>query len=214
MTKPRVHLNLRAVLWRLVAVFYLLTQAGLALAAWVLLAPRQILGFLLATFPLVLAVAYAAASLLTVVAGLMVVAVVRPLVARWHAPRGDETLGQFHLAASEWVVESTPARRSRGRWWPPGTLIRTNQRLWFVPQAPADEPWSCPLDELADVRLAPAPRVAGGLIRNWPERLAVRSARVVEAELFAVPGPADVLAWFTRPSPKAPAPSATPSLRR
>jgi hypothetical protein len=123
--------------------------------------------------------------------------VLAPLVRLWHAPRSDESAGLFYLSASEWVVESCPARRRTGWMWSPGTLIRTNQRLWFFPRSQDGENWSRPLAEIRDARLVPAPRVAWGLIAGWPGRVALGGGDdAIGAERFAVLDPGAVLSWL------------------
>jgi hypothetical protein len=207
MAKPRVELDYHAVYWRTVALVFFVSQ----LAASLLMARRgrrgrRFLFFVRFSLPS-LVFGLVAATLVTLVAGLVVRLIVRPLVARWHSPPIDESQGAFHLAPSEWVVQSCPARRSMGWRWPSGTLIRTNVRLWFFPRAHDDEVWSCPLNALRDVRLEPAPRVAWGLVRNWPDRVFIRSGDDTPA-LFAVPEPDEVVAWL---EPASPPPLLTPA---
>jgi hypothetical protein len=116
------------------------------------------------------------------------------------------------MAASEQTLASSPARRAEGRRWVPGTLVRSNLRLWFFPRAHDAEIWSRPLDALHDIHLKPAPRIAWGYVQDWPERLALRVVcadgnrpRATEHPddgddlLFAVPDPAAVLGWFEHP---------------
>jgi hypothetical protein len=85
----------------------------------------------------------------------------------------------------------------------PGTLVSTNHRLWFFPRAHDADIWSRPLDTLSEIHLEPAPRIAWGYIVGWPERLSLRTAGKgkdeVDHEVFAVPDPDAVLAWFERP---------------
>jgi hypothetical protein len=129
--------------------------------------------------------------------------ILHPLVLRWHAPRTDESDGVFHLAASERVIRSSPARRASRRTWAAGTLVLTNQRLWFFPRAHDAEIWSRPLSAVRGVRLEPAPRIARGLIVGWPDRLALQASGEPRDgdgaeghELFAIADPQAVLAWF------------------
>ena len=100
-----------------------------------------------------------------------------------------------------------------GRRWAPGTLVWTNFRLWFFPRAHDADIWSRPLDALREIHLDPARRIAWGYITGWPERLSMWAAGKgggdEDHEVFAVPDPAAVLAWFA-PSDVPPVPAAPP----
>ena len=76
-----------------------------------------------------LLVALIAAALVTMAVDLIVCQIVRPLVRHWHSLRIDPDSGLFHLAADEWVVASSSARRAAGWHRPIGLLILTNRRL-------------------------------------------------------------------------------------
>jgi hypothetical protein len=126
----------------------------------------------------------------------------RPLVERWHSPRCDDSDGLFHLAASERVLASSPARRAIGRHWPPGTLVCTNLRLWFFPRAHDAEVWSQPLQSRGRICLEPAPPRVWGLLVGWPDRLTLHDgAEDGRCEVFAVPDPEAVISWF-HPGPQ------------
>jgi hypothetical protein len=196
MAKARLQLASQAVFWRTFGAAFVLFQFAALIGA--MRGRRRILLNLLRFFPIGLMASIVVATMATAVAAVVVRLVVRPLLERWLSPPADPDMGQFHLAANERVVASSPARRSVGRGWPAGTLIRTNLRIWFLPHAHDGEIWSCPLDRLADVRAEPA-AVPLGLIRDWPDRVAVR-VDGDETALFAVPDPPAVLSW-SRPAP-------------
>ncbi|MHC5538979.1 hypothetical protein ACYOEI_12230 [Singulisphaera rosea] len=146
--------------------------------------------------PSIFVVSVFVGGLVAFIATLLFRAVVRPLVVRWHTPSTDDTMGSFYFAPSEWVVESLPARKRAGRRWIPGALIRTNQCLWFFPNAQGLEVWSCGLDPLPDIRPEPMREFAGGLVLNWPHRVAIRlEGAESEVEVFAVSDPTAVLSW-------------------
>jgi hypothetical protein len=138
--------------------------------------------------------------------------VIGPLVRRWHAPRGDESAGLFHVAANERVLFSAPCRRREGRLWLPGMLVRTNLRLWFFPRAHDAEIWSRPLAVLRNIHLEPERRTAWGCVHGWPRRLALDAGEPPYSsnlhgdgtdegghEVFATAEPEAVLAWFGHP---------------
>jgi hypothetical protein len=141
------------------------------------------------------------ATLLTDVAARLVAG---PLIDRWLRPRADASEGLFRLAATERVLDSTPARRKMGRSWPAGTLVRTNLRLWFFPASWTAEPWASPAGGLCEVGLVPAPRLAWGLLRGLPDRVLIPSEQG-PGEVFAVADPRSVLSWLGttahRPTP-------------
>ena len=139
-----------------------------------------------------------AAVVATMIMDLLVGLIVRPLVLHWHRPWIDPDVGLFHLGADEQVVASSPARRASGWSWPGGLLVVTNRRLWFFPNDHHAEPWSRPLDDLTEIRLRPAPPVAWGFVRNWPDRFTFATGEGTR-ERFAVPDPLAVLSWFKPP---------------
>ena len=146
------------------------------------------------------ALLFAAAA--TTLLYLLVRLVLEPLVRSWHTPWTDGSAGLFHVAANERVLASSPARRAVGRRWTPGTLVATNLRLWFFPRAHDVDIWSRPLDALREIHLEPGPRIAWGYIHGWPERLSLQAAGDGQGdgdhEVFAIPDPDAVLAWFDR----------------
>jgi|GEM_PF-4916062 len=195
MTRPRIELDHRSLFFRTIAFVFLLTQMLL----WMHLPrggrPGQRIVVTLFTIPSSLVIALVIAAVLTMTASLMVRFLIRPLVEQWHSPVVDDSLGPFHLAANEWIVESSPARRRKGWRWTPGNLVRTNLRLWFFPRIHESDVWSCLLGSLRDVELEPVPEVASGLIRHWPERIVVRVGDDLP-ETFAVPEPHSVSSWL------------------
>jgi hypothetical protein len=98
--------------------------------------------------------------------------ILRPIVRSWLSPRVDHTEVLFRLSAGEWVVDTIPARRQRGPWsWEPGSLVRTNLQVWFIPTAWDSEPWSIRMSDADDAALVPAPSLLWGFVRDLPEWL-------------------------------------------
>jgi hypothetical protein len=222
MTKRCIHLASGAVFLRCATAFFVLRE--LIVWRWVQKLPirpgLRVLVFLFKDWATPHSLLYALlfAAVVTLLLDLWVRLVLRPMVGFWHAPRVDGSAGLFHLAANEWVVESSPGRRKSGWRWPAGALVRTNLRLWFVPRAHDAEIASQPLGALREARLEPAPTVAWGYILGWPDRVALRFGDVDPA-VFAVPDPDAVLAWFAPdPAGAAPRPAgptySTPTPRR
>ncbi len=214
MTKWRLQVDTSAVFLRLAVYFFVLREAYV----WVfrMRRMRARLGVRLVRFlfwkwatphSVLYALLFAAAA--TTLLYLFVRLVLEPRVRAWLTPWTDGSAGLFHVAANERVLASSPGRRKAGRRWTPGTLVRTNLRLWFFPRAHDLDIWSQPLDVLRDVHLEPPPRIARGFIlaRNpilgWPERLSVQTAGDGQGDgdhaVFAIPDPDAVLAWFDRP---------------
>lgn len=232
MTKRRLQLNAGAIFVRLALVFFVLRQALVWLVWMRPLRARpglRLLFFLFRKWATPHSVLYALlfAAAVTGLLQLLLRLVVAPLVKRWHAPWTDDSAGLFHLGASERVLDSSPARLAEGRRWVPGTLVRSNLRLWFFPRAHDAEIWSRPISSLHDIHLVPAPRIAWGYVQGWPERLALKAGRAdangnagrapaepdgVEDLLFALPDPHAVLAWFAPPGPGVPPTAAAPSV--
>lgn len=142
--------------------------------------------------------AFFVAFLVMVVFELVVKLIVEPLVVRWHLPRrhrDDAPPREFALDASEAILAESPARSFVDGRWRPGTLARSDRRLFFFPRGWDVEPWSLPLAELASIHAVPAPRYTHGLITGMPDRLALRS-RDGRDTLLALPDPDAVVAWF------------------
>lgn len=200
MSKARLQLAAQTVFWRVFGLAFIVVQLLIAANLLRRRPPRMRMRFLIGLIPTSIVLSILVATVVTLIAAIVVRLIVRPLVEHWLEPPADADMGQFHLSASERVVGSSPARRSIGRRWPPGTLIRTNLRLWFVPHAHDCEVWSCPLDRLGAVEIEPAPPVVLGFIRDWPPRIFVRSGADAgagaETGRFAVPDPEAVLSWF------------------
>src|SRR5437016_5151855 len=121
MTNRRVHLRSGAVfLWSALAFFL-----GRELIAWrqtrrlARLPRRRLLVFLFHKSMTPNSVRYGVLFGFgaTFLLELLVRLFVQPLVRHWHAPRTDDSAGLFHVAANEWVVSSSPARRAAGRQW-------------------------------------------------------------------------------------------------
>jgi hypothetical protein len=156
---------------------------------------RRRLRNMLAITPLMVMISFVVGSVVAVLSYLLVRFVVQPFVRVWYNPRSDGGAGSFHLAPSETVEASTPARRAQGRRWQPGTLVRTNQRLWFFPISWDSEPWSVPLDETHDSTTEPAPKLGLGFVTGLPDRVSLRDGSG-QVEQFAVPNPGAVLPWW------------------
>jgi hypothetical protein len=217
MTKPRFQLDTGAIFLRLALAFFLLREVFV----WLLFIRRvkkrlggRLWWFLVHNSATPRSILYALlfALVATTLLHLLVRLVLEPLVRAWHTPWSDGSAGLFHVAANERVIATSPGRRAMGRRWMPGTLVRTNLRLWFFPRAHDAEIWSEPLDSLHAIQLEPGPRIAWGYIRGWPERLSLQVAAEGQGggghEAFATPDPSAVLAWFNRTdaSPQAAAP--------
>ena len=140
--------------------------------------------------------AFLIALVAAILGELLSLIVLRPILRVWLSPRLDESIGLFRLAASEWVVDQSPARRRLRPWvWDRGTLVRTNQRIWFFPETWDAEPLSFHPDQIGIVNREPAPRLVFGLIEGVPDRLRVVSCDTEEVT-FAVKDPGTVLTWF------------------
>jgi hypothetical protein len=224
MTKRQLRLDTGKVFLRLALVFFVVREVFVWLA-WISRIRAQpwmrLLVFLFHKWATPHSVVYALlfATLATVFLSFLLRFVISPLVRYWHAPWADESAGLFHVAANERVLVSSPARRKHARSWLPGTLVRTNLRIWFFPRAHDAEIWFRPLAALRNIHLEPAPRVGWGYVHGWPERLALDAGDASGnghghgnrdgdggREIFAVSDPESVLAWFERPTP---APTAT-----
>jgi hypothetical protein len=222
MTNRRFQLDTGAVFLRLALYFFVVREAYVWLVWMRRIRARQgvrLVLFLFRKWATPHSVLYALlfATVATTLLYLFVRLVLEPLVRSWHSPWIDGSAGLFHVAANEQVLASSPARRAEGRRWMPGTLVSTNLRLWFFPRAHDADIWSEPLDALREIHLEPAPRIAWGYIIGWPERLSLRTAGDEQddgnREVFAIPDPDAVLAWFERsgtPPPPAAPPMSSP----
>jgi hypothetical protein len=144
--------------------------------------------------------ALAVAAVGTLLVELLVRYVIRPLVIRWHSPRVDQVVVQFHLGPGEQLGRWTPARRCDGKCWHPGLLMKTNQRLCFFPSRWDEDPWTFSLGSIAKARLQPARAASQGFLRDLPDRFAVQD-EAGATEVFAVPDPESVISWFHPPRP-------------
>jgi hypothetical protein len=192
--KP-VEIDTRWVFVRSFLLFLLVFELMLwhRLQRWPARIPRhRMLVFLL---PRSLLLALAAAGTLTLLVILFVQLLVRPLLNLWLSPRVDPSWGLFHLTASESIVASVAARRRVGWRWTPGSLTRTNRRLWFFPMNGSQEPWFLKLEDVERV-LAERPTFAKlAPVRAWPDHLRIQS-RSDDDAVFATTDPNAVLGWF------------------
>lgn len=204
-----VRLAFGAVLWRLFAILTVLglLVLGVAIRRNFAQAPRGArVALLIWMTPRLLFLTFATAALMTVALDQFVRHGVARQVRRWVAPRREEDhehAFDFHLDAGERREAALPARRIEGRRSVPGALVRTDRRLWFFPDDWRDEPRSVPLGRVRGVALEPAPRVAWGLVRGLPARVAL----TVDGEggpggrlVLAVAEPEEVAGWFGRPA--------------
>lgn len=214
----RVRLAFGAFLWRSFALLAVLME----LALWVMIRrrargfPRRFrLAWLIGYTPQTLFLAFFLAAVLTLAVDLFVRLVVDRLLRRWLSPitdREDEDQAGrgygFHLAATERVAASLPARKlGRGR-SVPGSLVLTDRTLWFFPSAWDGEPWSVPRDRVRTCRFEPTPGPIGRLLRNLPPRVVVDTGPDPDSgpdpvARFALLEPARVRSWFrSRPAPR------------
>jgi hypothetical protein len=219
MTKRQLRLDSGAVFLRLALGFFLIRETYVWLHWIRRVRARQGMRLLIFLFhkwatPHSIVYALLFATVATGFLYLLIRLVIGPLVRHWHAPRADEAAGLFHVAPNERMLVTSPARRKHGRVWLPGTLLRTNLRLWFFPRAHDVDIWFRPLAALRNIRLEPAPRVGWGYVKGWPERLALEAVAAGRNgngdsdgdgghEIFAVPEPEAVLAWFEPLNPAA-----------
>ncbi len=203
MTIPPIRLAFGATLWRIFAFAAVLMEISI----WHRLERFQALrgtGFRIAALiyctPKIFFKAFLWAAIITVLVDLYVRLIMRPILARWYTPRprGDE-FGMpvaFRLAASETVLEEIPARMVSGRSTSPGTLIRTDRRLWFSPFGWDREPWSMFEADMESASTVTAPSRLGSLIRGLPQRLCLRDRNGAETR-FVLADPRVVLRWYT-----------------
>ena len=204
---PRVplHLALFRTWWRLVLVLVMVGE----MAIWK--AIQQLGGgfpvsvqvaALVLHVPQVLVPAMVLAGVMTLGADLVVRSIIDRLYHRWLAPSRagwDDQALAFHLGASEQVQGTTPARCRIGPRSEPGILVRSDQRLRFIPHGWDVEPWALPIDQIEGLNEVPPPRPLGGLVRGLRPRLAlVVNAPGDEAPQLTVPDPEHVVGWFSK----------------
>jgi len=207
---PPIRLAFGALFWRLMGIFSLVfaTLAAFFVYGWVA-AGRRIPAFFL-LMPMLSAIAFFLAAVITVAADLTVRTIVRPRLLRWQAPRAVEGQGPFHLDARERIEAESPARMALGRSWPAGRLVLTERRLLFLPNAWDLEPWQAARGRLRETRPVEHPRTFGGLVRGLPPRLEVVADDATSAR-FALP---DADAWASiAPGPVPAAPTHERSFR-
>ncbi len=195
MPKPYIELNAKTLFWRLSLIFFLVIE----FRTWGRLRRRvrqahRLIFFLVYT-PLFYLRALFLAGVITLVLWLFIRYVVRPMALSWRAPRTDDSAGLFHLQPRETILATIPAQWRTEWGWRAGTLLRTNERLRFFPEAWDAEPLTLELSRDLFARLVPTPWVPHWLVRNWPPRLVVQTNRD-ESAVFAVADPEAVLSWF------------------
>jgi hypothetical protein len=133
------------------------------------------------------------AGIATMAAELVVWLIVRPLVVRWYMPRPRHPQMDwpihFHLASDERVVQEVPARCLVEGSWVPGSLVLTDQKLWFFPTAWDQEPSSVLLNRVEAVQARPPARPRFRLLRGMPDQFTLSDNEGREvALLVADPG--------------------------
>lgn len=217
MKTPPIRLDFGAMFWRVFLVVALIAEFGL----WKRLRPfffNRGTGFRVAAMilksPKVLCTAFLIAAIVTVVLDLYVRLVMRPILARWYAPRRrDVDFGTplaFRMGSNETILDEMPARLVVGRRTRPGTLVRTNRHLWFSPMAWDVEPWSIPTERLSALVSSPHPSRFGSAILGFPDRVIVCDSKG-EATEFVVLEPAEFLAWYPDQAEPPTLPEYTPS---
>ncbi|QDV38401.1 hypothetical protein [Tautonia plasticadhaerens] len=225
-TPSRIRLAIGAFLWR----SFVLLAVLMELALWAMIRrrargfPRRFrLAWLIGYTPQALFLAFFLAAVLTLAVDLFVRLVVDRLLRKWLSPiteRDDEDQAGrgfgFHLAATERVAASLPARKLVGLRSEPGSLVLTDRNLWFFPSAWDGEPWSVPRERVRSARFEPTPGPIGRLLRNLPPRVVVDigpdpdpgfvsgpSPGADSMARFALLEPARVRSWFrSRPAPR------------
>lgn len=197
---PQFQLRLSAIFWRACVIAFLVREY----AVWRFVSKfvpreqpiRRFLGFLYhsqKSFPLAILIGVG----VTLAIWLGFRLFVRPLMRRWYHPRPlDPTYSHplpFYLAPGEEPLAEWPARRLDGLTRHPGTFVRTNRNLWFFPFSWEQEAWSAPLDRLAFARAEPTVRRVLGLVRGYPDHVALTDAggstfRIIVADPESVLG--------------------------
>ena len=135
------------------------------------------------------------AGAITLVVQAVVSLVVAPLIRAWHQPRTNGTAGLFRLKAGEHVLASISGRMRQDGSWIPGTMLRSNRAIWFIPEGWESEPWTLPLMTIREISLEPNASRVWGFLTGLPERVRIVDPQS-QAYWFAVNDPDRVLAWF------------------
>ncbi len=202
MTPPPIRLAFGALFWRAFAVLFVLGE----LAVWSHLRPflgNRAPGFRVAALilysPRMIFRVFLIAAAFTVLIDLYVRFIMRPLLARWYSPRTPSTeFGTpiaFHLESREQILNEVPSRRVVGRRCVPGTLIRTDRRLWFSPHAWDCEPWSLRETNLDSLTTRSRRSRLGTFLIGTPDRLVLVDDRGEES-VFVVADPGEILSWY------------------
>jgi hypothetical protein len=172
---PPIRLAFAALFWRLF--LGLIVFFGFVVLARVVgkVPPGQLIFFFLFVMVSFSAVAFSLAAFLTLIVSMAVKAIVRPRFLSWLSPRAEEGHAAFHLEPREREFASSPARLRLGKAWHAGSLVQTDRRLLFLPNAWDVEPLSLKFDRLRWAAPVPAPRSFWGLLRDIPPRLEVSS---------------------------------------
>lgn len=149
--------------------------------------------------PAILFQAFLVSSIATVVLDLAVRFVLRLAVGRWYNPvrQGDDfgTPISFQLGSQEKILAEVPARLVEGRHSKPGTMIRTDRRVWFSPFDWSTETWSIDEKSLASLKTVKAPSLWSGLFRGFPDRLVFEDKSGISTQ-FILADPRAILAWY------------------
>jgi hypothetical protein len=139
--------------------------------------PRQRLLHFFFFLPRTIVAALFVAAVTAVILDLITRFVITPLVTIWYRPRVPNPLESgtlsFQLGPAEQIQRMTPCRWRHGRSWVPGSLVETNQRIWFAPAR--GDAWSIPVTEVLAWNRVPPPTWAFGLIRGIPDHLELLS---------------------------------------
>lgn len=168
-----LRLDFGVVYWR---VTVLLTIIATLQVIWTL-ARRRIRGAWIALamirfFPRIVVYAMISGLIVSLVLGILVRFVIRPLARQWLSPRGPSLEEcAFQLGAGELTRASRPARLRWSRFWLGGIMIVTQRTLWFFPHSWQHEVWSTPLDQIREASLVPTPKFFLGMVVGMPDRV-------------------------------------------
>ena len=210
MTSLPIRLAFSPVLWRLFLVISVIKElnkwhwlrflqaqkgTGVRVAALIFFSPG------------ILFQAFLTATIVTVFLDLLVRMAVRPLMVRWYNPtKMDDDFGtplSFRLASRETILAELPSRIIEGRLSRPGSLVRTDRRIWFVPFDWSSELWSVEPKEAEKVTTRPAKSRFGAVLRGLPDRLVFSDRSGHETE-FLVAQPSLVEQWCPSSTPANP----------
>ncbi len=198
---PVFRLAFGELLWRVTFFVFLFRELHVIQTFWSFrwAPPSRRIMAILAHTPKQMFRAFLIGAIAAVVCDLVFRLIVRPLMVRWYNPVNLDPASEhpllFRLATSEAIDFELPARQVQGRHRPPGTLIRTDRTIWFFPFAWDAEPWSLPVDRLAEIHVEPARRRVLGLVKGYPEHLVLIDQDGARS-VFVLADPAEFLRRF------------------